>query len=60
MRFSANGLYIEEYIKCANCGVLIYEAERPDSIELEDRGIFCSSWCVDWAEAREKRRSAAS
>ena len=24
MRFSDNGYYIERYIKCDNCGVLIY------------------------------------
>ena len=25
MKFAPNRLYIEEYVKCANCGVLIYE-----------------------------------
>jgi len=25
MRFSANGYYIERYVKCANCGLLIYD-----------------------------------
>ena len=24
MRFSDNGFYIEKYMKCANCGMLIY------------------------------------
>ena len=24
MRFSDNGYYIEKYVKCANCGLLIY------------------------------------
>ena len=24
MRFSENGLYIEKYIKCANCGLLVF------------------------------------
>ena len=24
MRFSANGYYIEHYVKCANCGLLVY------------------------------------
>ena len=24
MRFSNNGYYIEKYIKCDNCGMLIY------------------------------------
>ncbi len=56
MKFADNGLYIEEYIKCANCGALIYETDRPASVEIEDKGLFCSQWCVDWASAREKRR----
>ena len=25
MRFSANGYYIERYVKCANCGMLVYD-----------------------------------
>ncbi len=57
MRFSANGLYIEEYVKCANCGVLIYESDRAESVEAENKGLFCSQWCVDWADAREKRKA---
>lgn len=24
MRFSENGYYVEKYVKCANCGLLIY------------------------------------
>ena len=24
MRFSANGYYIERYVKCATCGMLVY------------------------------------
>ena len=24
MRFAQNGYYIEKYLKCANCGLLIY------------------------------------
>jgi hypothetical protein len=56
MRFSGNGLYIEEYVKCANCGVLIYEVDLPNAVEIEDEGLFCSQWCIDWARARDKRR----
>jgi N-methylhydantoinase B len=47
MKFSANGYYIERYVKCDCCGVLIY-----------DKGIvlnhatgpltFCSAWCGEW------------
>ncbi len=58
MRFAPNNLYIEEYVKCANCGVLIYEkrgAKEPDknpgTITKASR-IYCSQWCLDWEEAR--------
>ena len=30
MRFAPNHLYIEEYVKCVNCGVLIYEKAAAD------------------------------
>lgn len=48
MRFSDNGYYLEEYVRCANCGVLLY---RPGiDTEIDGRNIkFCSDWCVDWA-----------
>ena len=30
MRFSENGYYIEKYLKCANCGMLVYgDGHRP-------------------------------
>jgi hypothetical protein len=55
MRFSENGLYIERYIKCGNCGVLIYE--KKDQQILTHGGVtYCSQWCIDWKIAREKRR----
>ena len=57
MRFSGNGLYIEEYVKCINCGVLIYECDLSASVKAEDTGLFCSQWCVAWADAREKRKA---
>lgn len=60
MKFAANGLYIEEYVKCANCGSLIYESELPSSVTVEDKGLFCSQWCVDWAEKREQRQNQGS
>ena len=31
MRFSDNGYYIERYIKCDNCGVLIYDEAGLDT-----------------------------
>jgi N-methylhydantoinase B len=52
MRFSENGFYIERYVKCANCGLLIYdqgiEAQRREKAE-----VFCSDWCIQWADLRE-------
>jgi N-methylhydantoinase B len=53
MRFSANGYYIERYVKCANCGVLIYD----EGIAGERHGkacVYCSPWCVDWAGLRDR------
>ena len=54
MRFAPNHLYIEEYVKCVNCGVLIYEkaaAANPEKI-TKDGKVYCSKWCVDWEHAR--------
>lgn len=51
MKFSDNGYYIEQYVKCDNCGVLIYD----DGIEAdvdERTQRYCSNWCVEWARAR--------
>ena len=51
MRFSDNGFYIEKYLKCANCGMLIYEAR----IKKEAGGkthLYCSEWCIEWATLR--------
>lgn len=52
MRFSSNGYYVERYVKCANCGVLVYGA----GIVAERAGRrtqFCSDWCVSWFDFRE-------
>lgn len=51
MRFSDNGYYIERYVKCDNCGVLIY-GDGMDATVGGDAQLFCSQWCIDWAEAR--------
>jgi 5-oxoprolinase (ATP-hydrolysing)/N-methylhydantoinase B len=51
MRFSDNGFYIEKYLKCANCGMLIYG----QGIEKKLAGktdLYCSDWCVEWARLR--------
>ena len=54
MRFADNGYYIERYIKCENCGVLIYDdgisVPRPDA----DAVLVCSPWCRDWFEQRAR------
>ncbi|MEX2480251.1 MAG: hypothetical protein WD928_05255 [Gammaproteobacteria bacterium] len=53
MRFSDNGYYIERYVKCANCGMLIYDdgVTAPVAGEAQQ---YCSQWCVDWATARAR------
>lgn len=53
MRFSQNGYYIERYVKCDNCGVLIYGAGCPASVTGVPQ-LFCSQWCIDWASARHR------
>jgi hypothetical protein len=56
MKLSENGLYVERYIKCDTCGVLIYE--KGDQQLLTEDGIYyCSQWCIDWKKAREARRA---
>jgi N-methylhydantoinase B len=55
MRFSENGYYVERYVKCANCGLLIYDEGLP----LERDGaplVFCSGWCIRWSELRASGR----
>ena len=53
MRFSDNGYYIERYIKCDNCGVLIYGEGINAHVAAKDQ-LFCSKWCIDWADARAR------
>ncbi len=51
MRFSENGYYIEKYVKCANCGLLIYDQGIP--VEQDGRQeVYCSEWCIEWARLR--------
>ena len=55
MRFSRNGYYVEKYVKCDNCGELIYRGEI-----LGTRGgkpaKFCSEWCLEWSALVESGR----
>jgi N-methylhydantoinase B len=47
MRFSDNGYYVEKYVKCANCGSLVYGPGQK-----HEKRIFCSPWCIEWAAKR--------
>jgi hypothetical protein len=51
MRFSANGYYIESYVKCDNCGVLIYD-EGIRGLARTESMTFCSPWCREWRAQR--------
>ncbi len=61
MRFAPNHLYIEEYVKCANCGVLIYEerGSKKSQTISKDGKVYCSQWCLDWEQARESGKPAS-
>jgi N-methylhydantoinase B len=50
MRFSENGYYVEKYVKCANCGLLIYG--KGVLGRAGDSHLYCSEWCVKWSELR--------
>ena len=52
MRFSDNGYYIEKYVKCTNCGVLIYDEGIPLERDGKER-TFCSQWCIEWSALRD-------
>ena len=53
MRFSDNGYYIERYVKCDNCGMLIY-GEGLRGAPGGRAWLFCSEWCIAWADARAR------
>jgi N-methylhydantoinase B len=53
MRFSENGFYIEKYLKCANCGLLVYGAGVTALVDGK-KCLYCSDWCVEWAALRER------
>lgn len=53
MRMSANGYYVEKYVKCSCCGLLVYG----QGIKGQRHGkaaIYCSPWCVEWASLRDQ------
>src|SRR5262245_28753843 len=47
MHFSDNRLFIERYVKCANCGVLLYDHGVTGAAD-GGQGVFCSDWCGTW------------
>jgi N-methylhydantoinase B len=48
MRFSANGYYIERYVKCDCCGVLIYgDGIAHGGADRAER-LYCTQWCREW------------
>ena len=59
MKHSANGLYVEEYLKCLNCGELIYDEglyfTNEDGVEI---GPFSTVWDIEWYQGREAREKA--
>lgn len=58
MKFASGKLYIEQYLKCCNCGVLIYEDKMASAVK-KDQDLYCSEWCVDWSVARASRVKTA-
>jgi hypothetical protein len=54
MKFSQNGYYIEKYIKCSNCGVLIYANPITSQYEQEAQSPYCTEWCVEWAKQKQQ------
>jgi N-methylhydantoinase B len=53
MRFSENGFYIEKYLKCANCGLLVYGAGVTALVDGK-KCLYCSDWCIEWAALRAR------
>ena len=55
MRFSTNGYYVEKYVKCDTCGMLVYGP----GIAGHRNGratLHCSDWCVEWAALKATGR----
>ncbi len=52
MRFSANGFYIEKYVKCPCCGMLVYGPGIAGTRHGKPC-VNCSDWCVAWAGRRD-------
>jgi N-methylhydantoinase B len=48
MRLSRNGYYIERYVCCDNCGMLIFDSGLK-AREQDKTRLYCSEWCRQWA-----------
>lgn len=55
MRFSGNGYYVEKYVKCDNCGMLVYGSGLA-GVRHARPALFCSDWCVEWSALKETGR----
>lgn len=49
MRFADKRYYVEAYVKCATCGVLVYDEGVPSG---DDAAPYCTEWCREWAARR--------
>ncbi|MEM7466092.1 MAG: hypothetical protein AAF387_04340 [Pseudomonadota bacterium] len=54
MKFAHNGYYIEKYIKCDNCGVLIYDDGIAPNAKVFAGELYCSTWCREWRREKSK------
>jgi 5-oxoprolinase (ATP-hydrolysing)/N-methylhydantoinase B len=52
MRFSENGFYVERYVKCRNCGLLIYGEGIAGTLGGKP-AQFCTDWCRQWSGLKE-------
>ena len=60
MKFSGNGLYIEEYLKCANCGYLIYEADLDKSIKVGSNGFAPNGVMIGMMKERKRKKKRSN
>lgn len=59
MKFAENRLYVDDYVKCCNCGILIYEGVDAPAVRKSGKA-YCTDWCVDWADKRSARLAQES
>jgi len=54
MRFSSNGYYIERYVKCDCCGVLVYDEGLAASAPDGTARTYCGAWCREWQAQKDR------